>query len=203
MYMDQMKIGKFIALCRKEKQLTQKQLAERLHLTDRAISKWENGKSTPDSSVMLALCQELGISVNELLCGEKIEMQDYNKIAEENLLALTRKEEQQNKKLLLYEKVIGYTSTISFLILIFVTSFFVQNNPARIILLILAFALFLIGISFALKIETETGYYECPHCHHKYVPSYRSVYFAPHLGTTRYLNCPSCHKKGWQKKVLK
>lgn len=203
MYMDQMKIGKFIALCRKEKQLTQKQLAERLHLTDRAISKWENGKSTPDSSVMLALCQELGISVNELLCGEKIEMQDYNKIAEENLLALTRKEEQQNKKLLLYEKVIGYTSTISFLILIFVTSFFVQNNPARIILLILAFALFLIGISFALKIETETEYYECPHCHHKYVPSYRSVYFAPHLGTTRYLSCPSCHKKGWQKKVLK
>lgn len=201
--MDQMKIGKFIALCRKEKQLTQKQLAEKLNLTDRAISKWENGKSMPDSSIMLDLCQALSISVNELLCGEKIETQDYNKIAEENLLALAKKEELQNKKLLLYEKVIGYTSTISFLILIFVTSFLVQSNPARVILFILAFVLFIIGISFALKIETETGYYECPHCHHKYVPGYRSVYFAPHLGTTRYLRCPECQKRGWQRKVLK
>ena len=203
MYMDQMKIGKFIALCRKEKQLTQKQLAEKLNLTDRAISKWENGKSMPDSSIMLDLCQALNISVNELLCGEKIETQDYNKIAEENLLALAKKEELQNKKLLLYEKVIGYTSTVSFLILIFVTSFLVQSNPARVILFILAFVLFIIGISFALKIETETGYYECPHCHHKYVPDYRSVYFAPHLGTTRYLRCPECQKRGWQRKVLK
>lgn len=203
MYMDQMKIGKFIALCRKEKQLTQKQLAEKLNLTDRAISKWENGKSMPDSSIMLDLCQALSISVNELLCGEKIEIRDYNKIAEENLLALAKKEELQNKKLLLYEKVIGYTSTVSFLILIFVTSFFVQSNPARVILFLLAFVLFIIGIFFALKIETETGYYECPHCHHKYVPDYRSVYFAPHLGTTRYLRCPECQKRGWQRKVLK
>lgn len=201
--MDQMKIGKFIALCRKEKQLTQKQLAEKLNLTDRAISKWENGKSMPDSSIMLDLCQALSISVNELLCGEKIETQDYNKIAEENLLALAKKEELQNKKLLLYEKVIGYTSTVSFLILIFVTSFLVQSNPARVILFLLAFVLFIIGISFALKIETETGYYECPHCHHKYVPDYRNVYFAPHLGTTRYLRCPGCQKRGWQRKVLK
>ena len=201
--MDQMKIGKFIALCRKEKQLTQKQLAEKLNLTDRAISKWENGKSMPDSSIMLDLCQALSISVNELLCGEKIEIRDYNKIAEENLLALAKKEELQNKKLLLYEKVIGYTSTVSFLILIFVTSFFVQSNPARVILFLLAFVLFIIGIFFALKIETETGYYECPHCHHKYVPDYRSVYFAPHLGTTRYLRCPECQKRGWQRKVLK
>ncbi len=203
MYMDQMKIGKFIALCRKEKQLTQKQLAEKLNLTDRAISKWENGKSMPDSSIMLDLCQALGISVNELLCGEKIEIQDYNKIAEENLLALAKKEELQNKKLLLYEKVIGYTSTVSFLILIFVTSFLVQSKTARVILFILAFVLFIIGISFALKIETETGYYECPHCHHKYVPDYRSVYFAPHLGTTRFLRCPECQKRGWQRKILK
>ena len=72
--MNQIKIGKFIAECRKKNNLTQMQLAEKLNITDRAISKWENGKGMPDSSLMLDLCHELNISVNELLCGELIEM---------------------------------------------------------------------------------------------------------------------------------
>ena len=86
--MNQIKIGKFIAECRKKNNLTQMQLAEKLNITDRAISKWENGKGVPDSSIMLDLCNELKISVNELLSGEMIEMKNYNKKAEENLLKL-------------------------------------------------------------------------------------------------------------------
>ena len=82
--MDQIKIGKFIAECRKKNKLTQMQLAEKLNITDRAISKWENGKGMPDSSIMLDLCNELKISVNELLSGEVIKMEDYKKQAEEN-----------------------------------------------------------------------------------------------------------------------
>ena len=70
--MDQLKIGKFIAACRKQKELTQMQLAERLGITDKAISKWERGIAMPDTSIMLELCDILGISVNELLSGEKI-----------------------------------------------------------------------------------------------------------------------------------
>ena len=73
--MDQIKIGKFIAECRKEKGFTQMQLAEKLGITDKAISKWERGLSMPDSSIMLTLCDMLGISVNELLNGEKIMME--------------------------------------------------------------------------------------------------------------------------------
>ena len=76
--MDQVKIGRFIAECRKNKKLTQVQLAEKLNITDRAISKWETGKGMPDSSIMLDLCNELNISVNELLSGEVIKMEDYN-----------------------------------------------------------------------------------------------------------------------------
>ena len=68
--MDSIKIGKFIAEKRKAKNLTQLQLAERLYVTDRAVSKWECGRSLPDSSIMLELCEALGISVNELLTGE-------------------------------------------------------------------------------------------------------------------------------------
>ena len=166
--MNQIKIGKFIAECRKKNNLTQVQLAEKLNITDRAISKWENGKGMPDSSIMLDLCNELKISVNELLCGELIEMNNYNEVAEKMLLEMAQKEEMQNKKLMLYENVIGFSSAISFLILIFVTSFLVENNIAKIVLFILAFILLIIGVSFASKIENlvtynaqdkESGYY--------------------------------------------
>ena len=200
--MDQIKIGKFIAECRKKNNLTQMQLAEKLNITDRAISKWENGKSMPDSSIMLELCNELKISVNELLSGELIEMKDYNQIAEKNLLEMAKKEEVQNKKMMFYEIVIGYMSSVTFLILLFTASFAVENIVARIILFILAFLVLIIGVSFALKIETETGYYECQKCHHKYVPKYSKVYFALHIGTKRYMKCPKCNERTWQKKVL-
>lgn len=156
----------------------------------------------PDSSIMLDLCNELKISVNELLSGEMIDMNNYNEIAEKNFLEMAKKEEMQNKKLMMYENFIGFGSTISFLTLIFVTSFLIENNIARILLFILAFVLLIIGVSFALKIETETGYYECQKCHNKYVPKYSKVYFAMHFGTTRYMKCPKCNEKSWQRKVL-
>lgn len=97
--MNQIKIGKFIAECRKNNSLTQKQLAEKLNITDRAISKWENGKAMPDSSIMLDLCNELNITVNELLSGERIEMNNYNQKAEENFIKLKQSEERIEKKM--------------------------------------------------------------------------------------------------------
>ena len=200
--MDQVKIGKFIAQCRKNKNLTQLQLAEKLNITDRAISKWETGKGMPDSSIMLELCNELGISVNELLSGEVIKVENYNEKAEENLLEMAKKEEAQNKKMMMYEMVIGCISSITFLILVFTLSFAVENVIAKVILFALAFLILIIGVSFALKIETETGYYECKICHNKYIPKYSQVYFAMHYGTTRYLKCPKCNKRSWNKKVL-
>lgn len=97
--MDQVKIGKFIAECRKNKKLTQAQLAEKLDITDRAVSKWETGKGMPDSSIMLELCSILEINVNELLRGEKVKMENYHKIAEENLLKMKQSEEEIEKKM--------------------------------------------------------------------------------------------------------
>ena len=96
--MNQTEIGKFIAKCRKEKKLTQAQLAEKLNITDRAVSKWETGKSMPDSSIMLELCEILGITVNELLSGEEINMENYEQKVEENLIALKRKDENNMAK---------------------------------------------------------------------------------------------------------
>ena len=200
--MNQVKIGKFIASKRKEQGLTQLQLAEKLGITDRAVSKWETGKSLPDASLMPELCKLLKITINDLLCGEVVSVENYNEKAEKALLEMVKKEEMQNKKLMMYENVIGFGSTISFLIQVLVAVFFVKNTTAQILLFILAFAFLIVGVSFALKIEAETGYYECQKCHNKYIPKYSSVYFAMHLGTTRYMKCPKCGKRSWQKKVM-
>ncbi len=95
--MNQETIGKFIATCRKEKGLTQAQLAEKLNITNRAVSKWETGKSIPDAAIMLDLCKILGISANELLSGERIAMENYQKRAEENLVELQQKANNAQK----------------------------------------------------------------------------------------------------------
>ena len=99
--MKQTQIGEFIAKCRREKELTQAQLAEKLNITDRAVSKWETGKSMPDSAIMLELCGILGITVNELLSGEKVSMEsveNYQKKAEENLIELKKRDENNLSK---------------------------------------------------------------------------------------------------------
>lgn len=200
--MDQIKIGKFIAECRKNNNLTQMQLAEKLNITDRAISKWENGKSMPDSSIMLDLCNELKISVNELLSGEVVKMEDYKKQAEENLLKIEKEREQKDKQLLNLEIVIGYLSSITFLVLIFVASYVEMQLWLRVILIVFGFIVFVIGASKALKIEQIAGYYECGKCHHKYIPTYSSVLWSMHINRTRYMKCPKCNEKSWQKKVI-
>ena len=97
--MDQIKIGKFILNCRKEKGLTQEQLAEKLGVTSKSISRWENGNTMPDYSLLKDLCNELDINVNELLSGEKIKGNDYMNKSEENLIKL-RKQIDKRKKVL-------------------------------------------------------------------------------------------------------
>ena len=200
--MNQEKIGKFIAKCRKSKNLTQSQLAEKLNITDRAISKWENGRAMPDSSIMLDLCNELDISVNELLSGEVIKMEDYSKKAEENLLEMKKQKEESDKRLLSLEWVIGYMASITFFVLIFVASFIEMPTWVRIILIVIGLCEFIIGMFYGIKIEQVAGYYECKKCHHKHVPKYSSVFFAMHMGRTRYMKCPKCGKRSWQKKVI-
>ena len=200
--MDQVKIGKFIAQRRKNANLTQMQLAEKLGITDRAISKWETGKSLPDSSIMLKLCALLGITVNDLLSGEVVTMDHYNKELENNLLELIRQKEQSDKRLLSAEVLIGITASIVLFALIFLAAFVSMPVQLRVCLIIFGFLLFFAGCFYALRIEQTVGYYECKECGHRYVPTYKAVSLAPHMGRTRYMRCPECGKKSWQKKVL-
>ena len=116
MMKNQTEIGKFIAKCRKEKKLTQAQLAEKLNITDRAVSKWETGKSMPDSSIMLELCEILGITVNELLSGEEIDMESFEKKADENLIALKRKDENNMTKNVIISILFSVTLLIGIMV---------------------------------------------------------------------------------------
>ena len=200
--MDQVKIGKFIAECRKKKNLTQMELAEKLNITDRAVSKWENGRAMPDSSIMLELCNLLGITVNELLSGEVIEMKEYEKQAEENLLKLKQEKEEADKVLLNLEIWVGLVSILLFLTMITIASYCDVTDNIRLLIMIPSFIFFFIIVFLLLRIEQKAGYYECQKCHHRYVPTYSSVLWAPHAGRTRYMKCPECGKRSWQKKVI-
>lgn len=201
--MDLKVIGEFIKTQRKAKKLTQIQLAEKLLVSEKTISKWECGNGFPDTSLILPLCKELDISANELLSGKKLTSEEYQIQAENNLLTLKSQQEQSHKFLLTLESVLGYMSSITFIILIFVASFVNLPTWVRIILIVIGFIHIMIGIHFCLTIEKDAGYYECQHCHNKYIPTYKQVMFSMHHGRTRYMKCPKCQKKSWQKKVIK
>lgn len=204
--MDQIKIGKFIAEKRKAKNMTQSQLAERLCVTDRAVSKWECGRSLPDTSNILELCEILEISVNELLTGEELNMESYNAQAEANLLEAVKQKEESDKRLLRIEIVIGLTGTISFFVLLItgVLGYRYWDLPlwAMIAMGTFGFVLFIIACLFALRIEQKAGYYECKECHHRFVPTYAQTFLAPHVHRSRYMKCPHCGKKTYCRKVI-
>ena len=200
--MDQLKIGKFIAECRKKKKLTQMQLADKLGITDKAISKWERGIAMPDSSIMLELCDILGICVSDLLRGEIITIDMYNKEMESNLLKVIKQKEEADKRLLKAEIVLCIFASLPLVVAI-ITAITVPMVKWKAVLLVgLSLFPLLIATAFALRIEQSAGYYECPNCKNRYVPKYRNVFFAMHINRTRYMLCPKCGKKSWQKKVI-
>lgn len=200
--MDQIKIGKFISNKRKEKNITQSELAELLGITDRAISKWENGICMPDASNILELCDILNITINDLFSGEVVDMKENEKKLEEHLLEMTRAKEQRDKELLTIEIFIGVIVSITMFTCIFIASFVQMENWLKIVLIIIGVVPFAVGITYAIRIEQVAGYYECNTCHYKYVPTYKSVLFAKHINRTRKMICPKCGKKTWQKKIL-
>ncbi len=200
--MDQIKIGKFIQEKRKGKNITQQELAEILNITDRAISKWENGKCMPDVGIMQELCETLNITINDLFSGEVVNMKDTEKKLEENLLEMTRLKEEKDRQLLSLEIFIGVISSVILVGSVLLVGILELSKLPAIIIITISSILFAIGMGLSLRIEQTAGYYECNNCHHKYVPTYQSVFWAQHINRTRKMKCPKCNKKVWHKKVI-
>ena len=201
--MDQIKIGRFIADCRKKASLTQMQLAEKLGITDKAISKWERGKAMPDSSIMLELCDILGISVNELLSGEEISMENSNQKNEQLLLEMAKEAQRKDKTIWTSMWVIMGVSMTALFAGIFISAFLIPEGILQLVTILGICVLFLIPCFYALKLEVSVGAYKCKNCGHEIVPTYSQALWAMHKGTTRHLKCPECNKRTWCKKVLK
>ena len=200
--MNQIKIGKFIADCRKKVNLTQMQLAEKLGITDKAVSKWERGIAMPDTSIMLELCDILHISVNELLCGEKISMENNNQKNEELMLAMAKELEQKSKTVWTSMWAIMIVSMTALLAGIFTVAFLVPEGPLMAVLMIALCVVFLIPCFYAVRLEVSVGAYKCKKCGTEIVPTYKEAMMALHRGFTRHLMCPTCGKRTWCKKVL-
>ncbi|MBR6820922.1 MAG: helix-turn-helix transcriptional regulator [Bacilli bacterium] len=200
--MDQIKIGKFIQERRKEKKITQSKLAERLNVTDRAISKWENGNCLPDVSNIHELCKILDITINDLFSGEIVDMKDNEKLLEKNLLDAVRQKEESDKKLLAMEIICGVLCLIPLLFSIILVKVIIMEEWKASLIVLASLLPLLVVTPFMLKIEQIAGYYECEKCSYRYIPNYTSVFMAAHVGRTRRMKCPKCGDKSWQKKVI-
>lgn len=199
--MDQIKTGKFIAQMRKEKGFTQSQLADKLFISNKTISKWETGKGLPEVSLMLPLCEVLGINVNELLTGEKIPIAEYKEKAEENMTNLVQEAQESRKKIILSE-VVGLLSALSAVPLVVVSEMFEMHIAARIALVAIAVTVLVIGIAVAYILNREAGAFECSKCHTRFVPTMSEYVKSSHIITRRKLKCPNCGCKSYCKHVL-
>ena len=193
--MDQIRVGKFIAESRKALGLTQRQLADALDISDKTVSKWECGKGLPEVSLMLPLCRILGISVNEMLSGERLNEVNYKERAEENMMDLI-KENAENKKRMALSVICGVITVIAVCSLVTIASYLPLPVIARVLLIFLAFATAAAGIGAAAVLEVKAGYYECPGCWELFVPSIGEYVKGYHTFTKRRLTCPRCGKRG-------
>ena len=198
--MDQVKIGKFISQMRKEKGLTQKQLGEELLISDKTVSKWETGKGMPEVSLMLPLCEKLGINVNELLTGERIPDEDYKKKAEENIMDIMREKEESIKKVII--EAVAFVITLAGMSLIMVAVLAELGIWQRGLLIAIAVIVMAGGIAVGAMADMSIGTFECKHCGTRFVPSATSYIFGAHTITRRRLTCPKCGKRSYCKHRL-
>ena len=201
--MDQIRSGRLIAEERKKKGYTQKQLAEKLNISDKTISKWECGNGFPEVSLLLPLCDELGITVNDLLSGEIVPGKDYQKKAENNMVEMIR-ERETNKKQLVLTLLLGGVSLAAFLTLLIVVCVYTDVIPLNVKLILLAIAgvIFTVGFAAVMEGQRKIGYYQCAKCGETFVPKFWSHAFGFNMISKRYLKCPHCGEKSWCSKVM-
>lgn len=199
--MNQIKTGEFIASERKRKGLTQKQLAEALLISDKTVSKWERGNGFPDVSLLLPLCRELDITVNELLSGERVSEQDYQKKAEENMLNLVH-EAQESKKKIILSVLVGVLTLLGAMPLFLLSRILEIGVGYRALMIGIGIAILVLGFTIAGILDKEAGAFECPECKERFVPEMHEYIMGAHTITRRKLTCPKCGARKYCKHVM-
>jgi transcriptional regulator with XRE-family HTH domain len=201
--MDQIRSGRLIAEERKKKGYTQRQLAEKLNISDKTISKWECGNGFPEVSLLLPLCDELGITVNDLLSGEIVPREDYQKKAKNNMVEMIR-EREANKKQFTLTLLLGGVSLAAFLTLLIVVCVYTDVIPltVKLILLAIACVIFTVGVTAVMEGQRKIGYYQCEKCGETFVPGFRTHLLGFNMVSRRFMKCPCCQKRAWCRKVM-
>lgn len=199
--MNQVLTGRFIKECRKGKGLTQEQLAEKLNISCKTVSKWECGNGFPEISLMLPLCAELGITVNELLSGCKISDEEYKIKAEENLISAVA-ERRENKKKMVLQILIVFSTVLSGCVMFLIAGLLQMPVRLRVALIIIGAVVAAVGIGVCCVLDRDTGYFQCPVCNETFIPSMSSYVAGVHTLTKRRLKCPRCGKVSFCKKKL-
>lgn len=197
--MDQLKTGKFIAEMRKSKGLTQKQLADALLISDKTVSKWECGNGLPEVSLMLPLCEILGITVNELLTGKRLSSEEYQKNAEDNIVNLMKKM-SETKFRMIVEVCVLFLTLVSSISLIMVASYASLTTAWRISLTAIGLVIIAIGIFICAILEMREAVFECKKCGAKFIPTKTAYIMGIHTITRRHLKCPKCGQRSWCKR---
>lgn len=174
--MDQVKIGQFIKAVRKEKNLTQREVAEKLSISEKTVSKWETGNGLPEVSLMKPLCDLLGISLNELFSAQRLDEQQYYIKAEENIMSPVEEKAIAKRKI-----IVGIIVTLMVILasftLVFVAALLEMDFVLRITLIAIAGVLIVGGIVAGCMPDRDAGVYECPHCGEQFVPTFGRTFF--------------------------
>ena len=199
--MDQIKTGRFIAEQRKAHGMTQRQLAEKLSVSDKTVSKWECGNGLPEVSLMLPLCELLSINVNELLSGERLDADSYKQHAEENMMKLID-ERKENKRKLILEVVVVMITLLASCTLIMLSGLLEMETWLRVTLIAIGLVVMIGGIGVAAVLEMTAGYFECSKCGAYFVPTKTAYIMGVHTVMRRHLKCPHCGKRNWCRRRL-
>ena len=193
--MDTVKIGQFIKSLRKEKSLTQREVADRLNVSEKTISKWETDNGMPEVGLMLPLCKFYGISINELLSGERLDEKQYVDKAEENMACLVDRTAPRKKVII--SAISCILVTLSSVALILLSALFIAQIWLKFVVIGIALIVVFADVSVILLVAISTEIYKCEKCGEKFVPTLTAYLLAPHTFRRRYLKCPHCGKKSW------
>lgn len=199
--MDYKKIGLFIAQERKAKNLTQEALAKKLYVSAKTISKWETGNGMPEISLMMPLCKPFGISINELLSGERLDEKQYVEKAEENMACLVDRTTPRKK--IIITTISCILVILSSLALVLISAIFITQIWLKFVVIGIALIVVFAYISVILLVAVSTEIYKCEKCGEKFIPTLTAYLLAPHTFKKRYLKCPHCGKKSWNNSHLR
>ncbi len=199
--MDHKKIGAFIAQERKAKNLTQEQFAEKIFVSAKTVSKWENGRGLPDTYLLSPICEIFGITLNELLSGERLEGEHYKEKAEDHITDLLA-ERRTNGQKIVFSVICFFVCFSVTLLCICLTQCLEMPVWLQACLIVYGVAVLIFGLCVAIYYDIKVGSFECKKCGKKFTPSATAYILSPHTVTTRLLKCPHCGKRSFCKKRI-